>query len=69
MICCYGHVAFTLVTKKDIDVILKLSDELLMKCFGKCGRASQSAAVSLVVDSPSPQKQTFDSTDMTVHQE
>ncbi|XP_043079899.1 P2Y purinoceptor 1 [Puntigrus tetrazona] len=24
MLCCYGHVAFTLVTKKDIDVILKL---------------------------------------------
>uniref|UniRef100_A0A673JD25 Si:dkey-78k11.9 n=1 Tax=Sinocyclocheilus rhinocerous TaxID=307959 RepID=A0A673JD25_9TELE len=24
MLCCYGHVAFTLMTKKDIDVILKL---------------------------------------------
>ncbi|XP_058618934.1 P2Y purinoceptor 1 isoform X2 [Onychostoma macrolepis] len=24
MICCYGHVAFTLMTKKGIDVILKL---------------------------------------------
>ncbi|KAL0158167.1 hypothetical protein M9458_046243, partial [Cirrhinus mrigala] len=24
MICCYGHVAFVLVTKKDIDIILKL---------------------------------------------
>lgn len=23
-VCCYGHVAFTLMTKKDIDVILKL---------------------------------------------
>nr|XP_009295208.2 P2Y purinoceptor 1-like [Danio rerio] len=24
MLCCYGHVAFTLLTKKDIDIILKL---------------------------------------------
>ncbi|XP_050953242.1 P2Y purinoceptor 1-like [Labeo rohita] len=132
MICCYGHVAFVLVTKKDIDVILKLrclrlviiltllfsicyipyhvfrnlnlatrifkldgvclkwypnvyianqvgnglacmnsainplvylfnSDELLMKCFFKCGRARQSAVVSLVADSPSPQKETLHS--------
>ncbi|XP_073679665.1 P2Y purinoceptor 1 [Garra rufa] len=132
MICCYGHVAFILVTKKNIDVILKLrclrlvviltllfsicfipyhvfrnlnlatrilknegtcmkwydnvyianqvgnalacmnsainplvylfnSDELLMKCFG---RARQSASVSLVVDSPSPQKQTLDTMDV-----
>ncbi|XP_050953241.1 P2Y purinoceptor 1-like [Labeo rohita] len=132
MICCYGHVAFVLVTKKDIDVILKLrclrlviiltllfsicyipyhvfrnlnlatrifktghvclkwyanvyianqvgnglacmnsainplvylfnSDELLMKCFAKCGRARQSTVVSLVADSPSPQKETLHS--------
>ncbi|KAF4096649.1 hypothetical protein G5714_022618 [Onychostoma macrolepis] len=55
MICCYGHVAFTLMTKKGIDVILKLrclSDELLMRCFVKCRRARQSAAVSLVADCP-----------------
>ncbi|XP_051517119.1 P2Y purinoceptor 1-like [Myxocyprinus asiaticus] len=123
MLCCYGHVAFTLMTKKDTNVILKLrclrlvviltllfsicfipyhifrnlnlvtrifklegicqrwystiyianqvgnglacmnsainplvylfnSDELLMKCFIKCGRARQSAAVSLAEESP-----------------
>ncbi|XP_059396861.1 P2Y purinoceptor 1-like [Carassius carassius] len=123
MLCCYGHVAFILMTKKDIDVILKLrcirlvviltllfsvcfipyhifrnlnlvtriskldgacqkwypyvyianqvgnglacmnsainpliylfnSDDLLMKCFIKCGRARQSAAVSFDEDSP-----------------
>ncbi|XP_051961123.1 P2Y purinoceptor 1-like [Xyrauchen texanus] len=123
MLCCYGHVAFTLMAKKDTDVILKLrclrlvviltllfsicfipyhifrninlvtrisklegtcqrwysnayianqvgnglacmnsainplvylfnSDELLMKCFIKCGRTRQSAAVSLAEESP-----------------
>ncbi|XP_026092596.1 P2Y purinoceptor 1 [Carassius auratus] len=122
MLCCYGHVAFILMTKKDIDVILKLrcirlvviltllfsvcfipyhifrnlnlvtriskldgvcqkwynsmyianqvgnglacmnsainplvyffnSDDLLMKCFIKCGRGRQSAAVSFEEDS------------------
>ncbi|XP_016351403.1 P2Y purinoceptor 1-like [Sinocyclocheilus anshuiensis] len=131
MLCCYGHVAFTLMTKKDIDVFLKLrclrlvviltllfsvcfipyhifrnvnlatriskldgtcqkwysdvyianqvgnglacmnsainplvylfnSDELLMKCFIKCGRARQSAVVPLAEDSPL-QEQTLDS--------
>ncbi|XP_059383921.1 P2Y purinoceptor 1 [Carassius carassius] len=131
MLCCYGHVAFTLMSKKDTDVILKLrclrlvviltllfaicfipyhifrnlnlatrisklegaclkwysnvyianqvgnglvclnsainpliylfnSDDLLMKCFVKSGRAPQSAAVSLVADCPL-QKQTLHS--------